>query len=58
MASVIQSLKQTSRLRPGRPDYAILATTLALVVIGLIFVYSSSFVIALSAFDNGQFCLA
>ena len=48
---------QTSRLRPGRPDYAILATALALVVIGLIFVYSSSFAIALAHFDNVNYFL-
>ncbi|MPZ49931.1 MAG: putative lipid II flippase FtsW [Dehalococcoidia bacterium] len=48
---------QTSRLRPGRPDYAILATTLALVVIGLIFVYSASFAIALDAFDDANYFL-
>jgi cell division protein FtsW len=43
---------QTSRLRASRPDYAILVTALALVVVGLIFVYSSSFAIALAAFDD------
>ncbi len=42
----------TSRLRPGKPDAAIFATSLALVVIGLVFVYSASFAIALAAFDN------
>ncbi len=42
----------TSRLRPGKPDDAIFVTALALVVIGLVFVYSASFAIALSAFDN------
>lgn len=40
------------RLRPGRPDYAILVTSLALVVIGLIFVYSSSFAIALAEYGD------
>ncbi len=40
------------RLEVGNPDYAILATTLALVVIGVIFVYSSSFAIALAHYDN------
>jgi cell division protein FtsW len=48
---------ETSRLRAGRPDYAILVTALALVVIGLIFVYSSSFVIALSAYDDANYFL-
>jgi cell division protein FtsW len=42
----------TSGLRAGRPDYAILVTALALVVIGLIFVYSASFAIALAAYDD------
>jgi cell division protein FtsW len=45
------------RLRPGRPDYAILVTTLALVVIGLIFVYSSSFAIALSEYGDVNYFL-
>jgi cell division protein FtsW len=43
---------RTRRLEAGNPDYAILATTLALVVIGVIFVYSSSFAIALAQYDN------
>jgi cell division protein FtsW len=42
----------TSRLRPGRPDRAIFVTALALVVVGLVFVYSASFAVALSAFDD------
>ena len=42
----------TSRLHAGHPDYAILITTVALVVLGLVFVYSSSFAIALAAYDN------
>ena len=40
------------RLEAGSPDYAVLATTIALVVIGVIFVYSSSFAIALAHYDN------
>ena len=40
------------RLRAGRPDYAIMVTALVLVIIGLIFVYSASFAIALDAYDN------
>jgi cell division protein FtsW len=48
---------QTSRLHAARPDYAILVTSLALVVIGLIFVYSSSFAIALAAFDDANYFL-
>jgi cell division protein FtsW len=51
------TLNQTSRLRAGRPDYAILVTAMALVVIGLIFVYSSSFAIALAAFDDANYFL-
>jgi cell division protein FtsW len=47
----------TSRLRPGRPDYAILVTAVALVVIGLIFVYSASFAIALAAYDDANYFL-
>jgi cell division protein FtsW len=45
------------RLRAGRPDYAILVVALALVVIGLIFVYSASFAIALDAYDNVNYFL-
>jgi cell division protein FtsW len=40
------------RLSPGKPDFAILASALALAVIGLIFVYSSSFAIALGEFGD------
>lgn len=40
------------RLEAGHPDFAILITTMALVAIGVIFVYSSSFAIALAHFDN------
>ncbi len=46
---------QTSRLHAGRPDYAILVTVLALVVIGLIFVYSASFAVGLEAFSNANY---
>lgn len=42
----------TSRLRPGKPDKAIFITAMALVVVGLVFVYSASFAVALAAFDN------
>lgn len=48
---------QTSRLRPGRPDYAILVTTLALVVFGLIFVYSASFAVALASYEDVNYFL-
>jgi cell division protein FtsW len=47
----------TSRLRAGRPDYAILVTSLALVVIGLIFVYSSSFAVALASYNDVNYFL-
>jgi cell division protein FtsW len=50
-------MRENTRLRAGKPDYAILATTLTLVVIGLIFVYSSSFAIALQHFDNVNYFL-
>lgn len=46
---------QTSRLHAGRPDYAILVTALALVVIGLIFVYSASFAVGIEAFNNANY---
>src|SRR5438477_8450750 len=42
----------TSRLHAGKPDYAILVTATALVVVGLIFVYSASFSIALASYRN------
>jgi cell division protein FtsW len=45
----------TSRLHAGRPDYAILVTALALVVIGLIFVYSSSFAVGLAAYGDTDY---
>jgi cell division protein FtsW len=45
------------RLRASRPDYAILVTSLALVVIGLIFVYSSSFAIALAEYGDVNYFL-
>jgi cell division protein FtsW len=48
---------QTTRLHAGRPDIAILLTVLALVFIGIVFVYSSSFAIALAAFDDANYFL-
>src|ERR687898_880896 len=45
------------RLRASRPDYAILVTSLALVVTGLIFVYSSSFAIALAEYGDVNYFL-
>jgi cell division protein FtsW len=45
------------RLQAGRPDNAILATTAALVVIGIIFVYSSSFAIALAEYGDVNYFL-
>lgn len=44
-------------LPTGRPDFALLATTGALVFIGVIFVYSASFAIALAEFGNVNFFL-
>lgn len=46
---------QTSRLHAGRPDYAIAAAALALVVIGLIFVYSASFAVGIEEFNNANY---
>jgi cell division protein FtsW len=43
------------RLQAGKPDFAILATVAALVVIGVIFVYSASFAIGLSAFHDPNY---
>src|ERR1700759_2111264 len=43
--------------RAGAPDYTIMVTAIALVVIGLIFVYSASFAIALAEFDNPDYFL-
>ncbi|HEX5139344.1 MAG TPA: FtsW/RodA/SpoVE family cell cycle protein, partial [Dehalococcoidia bacterium] len=45
------------RLVAGKPDFAILASAIALTVIGLIFVYSSSFAIALSEFGDVNYFL-
>lgn len=42
----------TSSRRANAPDYSILVTAVALVVVGLIFVYSASFAVALSAYDD------
>src|SRR3990167_2145603 len=50
-------MREDMRLRAGKPDYAIMLTALTLVVIGLIFVYSSSFAIALAHFDNVNYFL-
>jgi cell division protein FtsW len=43
--------------KAGQPDFGILVTTLALVAIGLVFVYSSSFAVALAEFDNTDYFL-
>jgi cell division protein FtsW len=48
----VRAAGATSRLRPGKPDAAIFATAMALVVIGLVFVYSASFAIALASFND------
>ncbi len=46
-----------NRVTVGKPDFAILVTTLTLVVVGLIFVYSASFAIALAEFGNVNYFL-
>jgi cell division protein FtsW len=51
-------MTHTSRLRPGRPDRAIFVTAVALVVVGLVFVYSASFAVALSAFGDINYFIA
>lgn len=52
------SSSQSSLLRrAGAPDYTIMVTAIALVVIGLIFVYSASFAVALAEFDNTDYFL-
>jgi cell division protein FtsW len=50
-------MERRGKVRGGKPDYAILLTALALVVIGLIFVYSSSFAIALQAYGDVNYFL-
>ncbi|HEY7269007.1 MAG TPA: FtsW/RodA/SpoVE family cell cycle protein, partial [Dehalococcoidia bacterium] len=45
------------RVTAGKPDFAILVTALTLVVIGLIFVYSASFAIALAEFGDVNYFL-
>jgi cell division protein FtsW len=41
----------------GKPDFAILVTTLTLVIVGLIFVYSASFAIALAEYGDVNYFL-
>jgi cell division protein FtsW len=47
----------TYRLAAGKPDFTILVTALALVVVGLIFVYSSSFAIGLAQYGDVNYFL-
>jgi cell division protein FtsW len=50
-------MRENMRLRAGKPDYAIILTAFTLVIVGLIFVYSSSFAIALAHYDNVNYFL-
>ena len=56
-ASRSRAASENVHRRPAAPDYTIMVTALALVVIGLVFVYSSSFAIALAEFDNTDYFL-
>ncbi|HLF76490.1 MAG TPA: putative lipid II flippase FtsW [Dehalococcoidia bacterium] len=53
----VRAPSQNAHRRAGVPDYSIMVTALALVVVGLVFVYSSSFAIALAEFDNTDYFL-
>jgi cell division protein FtsW len=44
-------------LEPRQPDYLLLASTIALVVLGTLMVYSSSFVVAHNEFNDGTYFL-
>ena len=46
------SARRTGEWSPGRPDYALLAITALLIGIGIVAVWSSSFVIGLVRFDD------
>ncbi|MFN0146491.1 MAG: putative lipid II flippase FtsW [Dehalococcoidia bacterium] len=45
----------TTRVIAGRPDYALLALTAVLTIVGLVVVYSASFVIGLARFGDPQY---
>jgi len=49
---------QTSRLRAGQPDYVILALVMALVVLGLITVYSASFALGQLEYNDVTYFVA
>src|SRR5258708_9569692 len=44
-------------LEPRRPDYLLLASTIALLVLGLLMVYSASFVVAHNEFNDDAYFL-
>src|SRR5207237_3528822 len=45
------------RFAPRRPDYLLLASTIALVVLGTLMVYSASFVVAHNEFNDDSYFL-
>ncbi|MEX2080300.1 MAG: putative lipid II flippase FtsW [Dehalococcoidia bacterium] len=47
--------EQTGRWQPGHPDYALLVLTGTLLIIGLVALYSASFVIALAEFGDTNY---
>lgn len=47
--------ERTGQWRPGRPEYAIVVVAGVLTAVGLVMVYSSSFVIGLARFGDGQY---
>jgi len=49
---------QTSHLRAGQPDYVILAVVMALLVLGLITVYSASFALGQLEYNNVTYFVA
>jgi len=49
------AIERTGQWRPGRPEYAIVVVAGVLTALGLVMVYSSSFVIGLARFGDGQY---
>lgn len=47
--------ERTGEWRPGRPEYAIVLVAAVLTAVGLVVVYSASFVIGLARFGDGQY---
>src|SRR5260221_10846435 len=45
------------KLEPRRPDYLLLASTIALLVLGTLMVYSASFVVAHNEFNDDAYFL-